>query len=426
MRALAQFGLVRRTLAALAALMLTALASRVVAAPLPASPDIQVTLDLTGSGSGSVTSSPAGLTCSGTAKTCTGTLAAGASVTLSATPVSGHTFTAWGGACSGTGQCTFTAAQGLLVAATFQGTPSYVFYHQDAIGSVRALTNEAGDTILRHEYQPFGEDNQDNTGDPIRFGGKEVDAETALQNFKARYYRNILGRFTTIDPGQASGSIFDPQGWNAYAYARNNPLRFVDPSGAEYEVSLDNGTTLYLTNDEFDRLRDNPGAGISFDGGWDSGLVMLNYGVRRYGSYRYYYSLSDALRDAGNRAEARLQGHLTEMAVGAATGALFAPMRFVSPVVPKAMNSKLANIIDDLFKGLKGPSVPIGQGTTADALRYELATGLSVFGKSHAGKAQQYANALTNWLRANPNAARADRALAEALLRDLRNALSGR
>jgi RHS repeat-associated protein len=160
-----------------------------------------------------------------------------------------------------------------------------------------------------------------------RAGPKYVslDAPTDLVRsyFGARYYASRAGRFTTVDPGHVGGNIFDPQSWNAYAYARNNPLKYVDPTGTEYEVRLGNGSTMYLTNDQFDRLRDNPGAGISFDGFWDSGDIWINNGGTRYGSYRYYYGFSDAIRDAGNRAEAELKVYVKEMALNAATIGFF-------------------------------------------------------------------------------------------------------
>src|SRR5262245_3513286 len=56
-----------------------------------------------GTGSGTVTSAPAGITC-GTS--CTASYASGTVVTLTATPASGSTFTGWsGGGCTGTGTC---------------------------------------------------------------------------------------------------------------------------------------------------------------------------------------------------------------------------------------------------------------------------------------------------------------------------------
>jgi RHS repeat-associated protein len=121
-----------------------------------------------------------------------------------------------------------------FVSATFTKTPNHIattYYHTDVIGSVRAITDETGAVVSRHDYLPFGEDTQPLTGDPMRFAGKELDPETALQNFEARYYRNTWGRFTQVDP--VSGSLSDTQSWNRYAYARNNPMRFVDPTGMD-------------------------------------------------------------------------------------------------------------------------------------------------------------------------------------------------
>jgi RHS repeat-associated protein len=208
------------------------------------------------------------------------------------------------------------------------------YYHLDAVGSVRAVTDQSGNVIRRHNYFPFGEEHlAQEGGDPLRFAGKERDAETGLDYVGARYYASRTGRFTTGDPGHVSGNIFDPQSWNAYAYARNNPLRFVDPTGTEYEVRLGNGTTLYLTNDQFDRLWEYPGAGISFEGFWDNGEVWINNGGTKYGSYRYYYGFSDAIRDAGNRAEAQLKAYVKEMALDAATVGFFGSMRFADGAV---------------------------------------------------------------------------------------------
>ena len=69
-----------------------------------------------GTGSGAVTSAPAGISC-GT--TCSGSFAAGTSVILTATPNASSTFTGWSGACSGTGTCAVTMNAARSVTATF-------------------------------------------------------------------------------------------------------------------------------------------------------------------------------------------------------------------------------------------------------------------------------------------------------------------
>src|SRR5438034_986777 len=73
-----------------------------------------------------------------------------------------------------------------------------------------------------------------------RFTGKARDAETGLDFFGARYMSAAQGRFTSTDP-IISGphKVNDPQNWNLYSYARNNPLRFTDPSGEIIEEQID-------------------------------------------------------------------------------------------------------------------------------------------------------------------------------------------
>jgi|GEM_PF-1425923 len=81
-----------------------------------------LTVSKTGSGSGTVTSEPAGVSCGAT---CTGKFQQGAKVTLSATAASGSTFAGWSGAgCSGTGSCVVVIGEAdVAVTATFDLKP---------------------------------------------------------------------------------------------------------------------------------------------------------------------------------------------------------------------------------------------------------------------------------------------------------------
>jgi RHS repeat-associated protein len=66
-----------------------------------------------------------------------------------------------------------------------------------------------------------------------KFTGKERDAESGLDNFGARYNASTMGRFMTPDPLLNSGRPWNPQTWNRYAYALDNPLVYVDPDGED-------------------------------------------------------------------------------------------------------------------------------------------------------------------------------------------------
>jgi len=73
-----------------------------------------------GTGSGTVTSSPAGIDCG---STCSASFASGTSVTLTASAAADSTFAGWSGACSGTGPCTVSMTEARSVTATFTSTP---------------------------------------------------------------------------------------------------------------------------------------------------------------------------------------------------------------------------------------------------------------------------------------------------------------
>jgi phospholipase C len=82
-------------------------------------PPIPVQVSVTLSGSGTVTSSPAGVNC-GT--TCSQSFPAGTQVTLNATPATGFSFGGWSGACTGTGACVLPTSGALSVTASFTGS----------------------------------------------------------------------------------------------------------------------------------------------------------------------------------------------------------------------------------------------------------------------------------------------------------------
>jgi len=98
-------------------------------------------LTVTRTGNGTITSTPAGISC-GT--TCSTTFASGTSVALTAAPASGAVFSGWSGACSGTGACTVTLAAATTVGAAFAPAPVTVTVVRAGLGSGSVTSAPAG------------------------------------------------------------------------------------------------------------------------------------------------------------------------------------------------------------------------------------------------------------------------------------------
>jgi hypothetical protein len=89
---------------------------------------------------------------------------------------------------------------------------------------------------------------------------------------------------------------------------------------------------------------------------------------------------------------------------------------------PEVEDQKLNNILNNLYKGVDNPN-RTGDGTTADAVRHERATGEDVGGRNHTIKAQESVQALNNWLKSHPDAPVHERAVAETERANLIEAL---
>jgi len=122
--------------------------------------------------------------------------------------------------------------------ASAQTTEVVTYYHADATGSIRMITDANGQVVERHDYMPFGEEWPASSSAERRlYVGKERDQETGFDYSGARYYAPGSGRFTSPDPLTADAMrIVNPQRWNQYAYAANNPLTYGDPDGLDVIV----------------------------------------------------------------------------------------------------------------------------------------------------------------------------------------------
>ena len=108
------------------------------------------------------------------------------------------------------------------------------YYYADQLGTARVMTNASGTTQQESDYEPFGVERPPLTNlvdNKYKFTGLERDTESGLDHASFRQYGSSFGRWLTPDPLMASAEVWDPQTWNRYSYAHNNPLMFTDPTG---------------------------------------------------------------------------------------------------------------------------------------------------------------------------------------------------
>ena len=114
------------------------------------------------------------------------------------------------------------------------------YFHNDISGTPLLATDAAGNVLWKENNRPYGDKlnaQPASAGNKIGYHGKPFDDNTGLSYMGARYYDPVLGRFTGIDPvGFVEGNLHS---FNRYAYASNNPYKFVDPDGRYIERGIE-------------------------------------------------------------------------------------------------------------------------------------------------------------------------------------------
>jgi RHS repeat-associated protein len=98
------------------------------------------------------------------------------------------------------------------------------YYISDGLGSITALVDQNGNIAQSYRYDSFGNilSTTGSLTQPYTYTGRELDSETGLFYYRARYYDPKIGRFLQEDP------VWDE---NLYGYCFSNPLNLVDPYG---------------------------------------------------------------------------------------------------------------------------------------------------------------------------------------------------
>ncbi|WP_288454728.1 polymorphic toxin-type HINT domain-containing protein [uncultured Acinetobacter sp.] len=123
--------------------------------------------------------------------------------------------------------------------AAIDKTGPYRYFHMDHLNSIEVITDAAGNPIERLSYDPWGKRrNVNGSESDIQIEGTkssrgytshEMLDNIALVHMNGRVYDPQIGRFISADPN--IDGVDDLQGYNRYAYVRNNPGTLWDPSG---------------------------------------------------------------------------------------------------------------------------------------------------------------------------------------------------
>jgi len=134
------------------------------------------------------------------------------------------------------------SAQGSPGAGTASNQDNFLYYyHPDHLGSSSYVTDASGKVFEHLEYFPFGEtwveESSNTQRTPYLFTAKELDEETGLYYFGARYYDPRTSVWQSADPilgkylAGAAGGVYESSNLGLYSYGRNNPVIFKDPDG---------------------------------------------------------------------------------------------------------------------------------------------------------------------------------------------------
>ena len=148
----------------------------------------------------------------------------------------------------------------------FQNSSETYFQHQDWEGTERARTTYNGSVEGTYTDLVFGDAHaaSGNDFDAYHYGMLDHDYETSTEHAQFRQCSSSQGRMMSPDPYGGSYDPSNPQSFNRYAYALNNPVSAVDPSGLNLVMQCD-GDGNCVTYDDGQGTVDD-GYGNGFDG----------------------------------------------------------------------------------------------------------------------------------------------------------------
>ena len=148
--------------------------------------------------------------------------------------------------------------------------PALYFYHPDHLGSTAMVTNLDGHITQNVVYIPFGEvfveERNGSWASPYLFNAKELDEETGLYYYGARYLDPAIALWLSTDPLQGKYPGMSP-----YNYCAGNPVKLVDPDGKVIKVAKKYqeqyiNTLIAVFREKSDRFSFNEEGILQFNG----------------------------------------------------------------------------------------------------------------------------------------------------------------
>lgn len=102
----------------------------------------------------------------------------------------------------------------------------YHYYHLDEQNSTAYITGSSGEIENQYGYDAFGvlQNSREELPNRILYTGQQYDQTSGQYYLRARFYNPVIGRFVQED-------VYRGDGLNLYAYCKNNPVVYYDPSG---------------------------------------------------------------------------------------------------------------------------------------------------------------------------------------------------
>ena len=174
---------------------------------------------------------------------------------------------------------------------------SYIYNYTDHLGNVRLSYKKGAsklEVIEENNYYPFGLKHEGynsivgNNYYLYKYNSKELQMETGMYDYGARFYMPDLARWGVIDP-LAEKYV----NWTSYNYTMNNPMRFIDPNGME--VTEITGGYKFTEQDAVDVFNLIKASASSKSGKRNGSIGIITFGKEKVWGEAMKFAVPEAL-----------------------------------------------------------------------------------------------------------------------------------